>query len=49
MIATITITVRIIATGRAMRSDLCDLSSLDEIFSTTEKRKVFALNVYDRQ
>ena len=39
MIARITITLRIIATGIAMRSELCDLSSLDEICSTTEKKK----------
>ena len=32
----------IIATGIAMRSELCDLSSLDEICSTTEK-KVFPI------
>ena len=46
MIATITITLRIIPTGRAMRSELFELSSLDEICS---EKKVFALNVNDRQ
>ena len=43
MIATITIILRIIATGIAMRLELCGVSSLDEICSTAEKQKSFQL------